>query len=126
MQHIKIVRYVINGILATALHFSVLQINLKILAMSSAGLANFVAAFFGITVSFVGNRYFVFKNYQQTILHQASMFGGVYTITTLSHGMVLYWWSDLEGWDYRTGFLLATTIQIFLGYWGSKLLVFKR
>ena len=126
MQHIKIVRYAINGILATVLHFSVLQINLKIFAMSSAGLANFIAAFFGITVSFFGNRYFVFKNYQKTILHQASMFGGVYAITTFSHGIVLYWWSDLEGWDYRTGFLLATIIQIFLGYWGTKLLVFKR
>ena len=46
LPHLQVARYIANGLLATAVHFSVLQINLKLLGMTSAGLANFIAAFF--------------------------------------------------------------------------------
>jgi putative flippase GtrA len=121
-----LVRYAANGLVATSVHFCVLQVNLKMLDMTSAGLANFIAACFGIIVSFVGNRYFVFRAYQRSIMHQFSKFGGLYTAIALLHGAALYGWSDLLGWDYRTGFLIATLLQIIFSYWGNKLLVFDK
>lgn len=115
----------INGLVATAVHFFVLQINLKILDFSSAGLANFVAVFFGIAVSFVGSRYFVFKAHKQSIFRQVFKFAGLYIAIALIHGGVMYAWSDIQGWDYVIGFAVATTMQVMISYWGNKLLVFK-
>ena len=120
-----VVRYAINGLVATVLHFCVLQINLKILGFSSAGLANAVAAFFGIAMSFVGSRYFVFKAHRQPILRQVLKFAGLYITIAFIHGGVMYAWSDVLGWDYVVGFLLATMILVMISYWGNKLIVFK-
>ena len=57
----EILRYGINGLVATAVHYTVLRFQLAVLCVHSAGVANFVAAFFGIATSFVGSRYFVFQ-----------------------------------------------------------------
>ncbi|WP_212744069.1 GtrA family protein [Ramlibacter sp. 2FC] len=126
MRHLQVVRYAINGLVATAVHFGVLQVNLKLLSVPSAGVANFIAAFFGITTSFVGSRYYVFQSHQQPLLGQATKFGVLYAAVACLHGLVLYGWTDLQGWDYRFGFLLATVLQVVLSYWGNKLLVFKK
>jgi putative flippase GtrA len=95
------------------------------LDIATAGLANFIAAFFGIVASFVGSRYYVFRANQQPIFRQVSKFTGLYSAFAFLHGIVLYVWSDLQGWDYRSGFLVATFLQVLLSYWGNKLLVFK-
>jgi putative flippase GtrA len=126
LPNLQVVRYAINGLAATAVHFSVLQINLKLLGIPSAGIANFIAAFFGISVSFIGSRYYVFHGRQQPILRQASKFGVLYAAIACLHGLLLYAWTDLQGWDYRLGFLLATVLQVSLSYWGNKIMIFKK
>ena len=122
--NLETARYAVNGLVATVVHFGVLQINLKILAISPVGLANFIAACFGVICSFVGNRYFVFTSQNKSGLSQVLRFGGLYTTIALLHGIVLYLWSDLQGWDYRTGFVVATMLQVVSSYWGNKLFVF--
>jgi putative flippase GtrA len=47
----EIARYIVNGAVATIVHYSILTINIEVIGISSAGLANFIAAIFGITVS---------------------------------------------------------------------------
>jgi len=126
LRQLQVVRYVINGLAATAVHFVVLQMNLKLLGITSAGLANFIAAFWGIAVSFTGSRLYVFHDHQQPVLQQASKFVLLYALIACLHGLVLYMWADLQGWDYRVGFLLATILQVGLSYWGNKNLVFKK
>jgi putative flippase GtrA len=126
LPQLQVVRYAVNGLGATAVHFGVLQINLKLLDIPSAGLANLIAAFFGIAVSFIGSRYYVFRGHQRPFLQQASKFGLLYAVISCLHGLVLYLWTDLQGWDYRMGFLLATVLQVFSSYWGNKNLVFKK
>jgi putative flippase GtrA len=121
----EVLRYCINGIVATAVHYAVLTLNLQVLAMPSAGLANVVAAFFGISTSFVGSRYFVFRQTQVGILPQAAKFGGLYLAFAVVHGAVLLLWTDWLGYDYRLGFLFATAIQISGSYLGNKYLIFK-
>lgn len=121
----ELVRYVINGVVATAVHYGVLSFNLKVLGFSSAGLANFVAATFGITTSFLGSRYFVFRKTDVAILLQALKFSGLYGAIAILHGLVLLLWTDWMGFDYRIGFLIATTIQMSLSYLGNKRLVFN-
>lgn len=122
---LEVLRYAINGLVATAVHFAVLAFNLQVLHFTSAGLANLLAALFGITTSFFGSRYFVFPRTGETILVEALRFSGLYGAIALLHGAVLLVWTDHFGFDYRLGFLLATALQVSLSYLGNKFLVFK-
>jgi putative flippase GtrA len=121
----ELVRYVINGLAATGVHYGMLTFNLKVLGITSAGLANLLAAVFGITASFLGSRYFVFRDVSGPVLTQATKFGGLYAVIALFHGVVLLCWTDWLGFDYRIGFVLATLLQMSLSYVGNKRLVFN-
>jgi putative flippase GtrA len=123
---LEIGRYGINGVFATAIHFSVLTVNINYLQIKSAGLANFIAAIFGICISFLGNRYFVFRASANTLPNQAVRFGFLYGVIAIFHGLLLWVWADIGNFDYRYGFLLATVLQIILSYFGNKSLVFKK
>lgn len=125
VDHSEIARYLINGLLATGVHFSVLTFNLQIYDMQSAGLANLIAAVFGITSSFLGSRYFVFKKHEAPVFNQAMTFVILYATIACLHGLVLFVWTDIYEYDYRIGFIFATFLQVALSYWGNKVLVFK-
>lgn len=124
--HKQLIRYVINGVAATAVHYSVLTFNLKVLDMQSAGVANLLAAVVGIGTSFLGSRYYVFRKTDAFIVHQASKFVLLYVVIACLHGVVLYEWTDIWHLDYRIGFLIATVMQALLSYWGNKILVFNK
>lgn len=121
----EILRYVSNGLIATGVHYGVLSVNLQILEMQSAGLANLIAAILGIATSFLGSRYFVFRNHEGGLYRQARSFLLLYAFIASLHGLTLFLWTDVSGFDYRIGFLLATCIQVAISYWGNKRLVFK-
>lgn len=121
----QIVRYVINGALATLVHYSVLTFNLKVLHVPYAGVANLFAAAAGILTSFAGSRYFVFQASDKPVLQQFAKFGLLYACIAVLHACVLWGWTDVGGFDYRWGFLLATVLQMILSFWGNKRLVFK-
>lgn len=94
--------------------------------MQSARFAIMIAAIFGITASFAGSRYYVFKKHQKSIAHQAILFVLLYASIACMHGLILYSWTDIHGHDYRAGFVLATVMQIVLSYLGNKTLVFNK
>ncbi len=118
-------RYVLNGVVATAAHYAVLTINLEVIGIPSAGVANFVAAIFGIGVSFLGSRYYVFRKTDERIILQLIKFSGLYGFIAILHGCTLFLWTDWQGFDYRVGFIAATIIQVSLSYFGNKRLVFN-
>lgn len=119
------VRYILNGLFATGVHFAVLTFNLKILEWRSAGLANLLAAVFGITASFLGSRYYVFKGSTETLGHQVFRFLFLYIAIALLHGGIMYLWVDSYRLNYIYGFIVATIMQMVFSFWGNKLLVFK-
>jgi putative flippase GtrA len=119
------VRYLINGLAATAVHFAVLTFNLKVLGWSSAGIANLVAAVFGIAASFLGSRHFVFKGSDEPLLKQMYRFIFLYTAIALFHGALMYVWADHYRLNYIAGFVVATGMQVLCSYWGNKRMVFK-
>lgn len=121
----ELLRYVANGVVATSVHFGVLYFNLHTLRIESAGLANLIAAAFGITVSFLGSRYFVFPAKKDGLIAQAAKFSSLYALIALLHGLILFMWTDHLGFDYRVGFMIATCAQTTLSYLGNKFLVFK-
>ena len=124
-MHAQLTRYIINGLVATALHFAILTFNMEVLHIPSAGVANFIAACIAITFSFFSSRHFVFRAAHASVLRQALAFGLLYAMLAIAHGVILYLWTDRAGLDYRIGFLLATCVQVAGSYIGNKLLVFK-
>lgn len=118
-------RYNVNGVVATAVHFAVLTFNLKVLGFTSAGLANLVAAVFGITTSFAGSRIYVFHGSAEPLLRQIYRFILLYVSIALLHGVLLYVWTDVLALNYIAGFGIATVMQVIFSYWGNKVLVFK-
>jgi putative flippase GtrA len=120
------VRFVANGLAAAAVHFSLLYFNLEVVGLRSAGLANLLAAVGGVSASFMGSRYFVFRAQEQPLVSQATRFGALYALVALLHGGVLYVWTDLGHRDYRQGFLIATGMQVVLSYLGNRFLVFRK
>ena len=122
----QVLRFIVNGVFATAVHYSVLVAAMEVLAASSAGLANFSASVFGITSSFLGNRYYVFRSTGESILAQGLKFSGLYGLIALLNGAVLYLVTDRLGYHYNLGFLVALCLQVWLGYTGGKHLVFRK
>jgi putative flippase GtrA len=121
----EILRFVANGLIATAIHFVVLNLNISAFKMHSAGMANFFAALVGITASFVGNRYYVFRGKKQPLGAQTGKFILLYGTLAVLQGAILFLWTDCFKLDYRLGFVLAVTLQVVISFFGNKRLVFK-
>lgn len=119
------VRYILNGIIATLVNYSVLNFNLIVLGMGSAGVANFIAAIFGITISFLGSRYFVYREHSNAASSQVVRFLLLYSVIAVLSGFVLYVWSDIYAFSYHIGFIIATFVQMLSSYFGNKVFVFK-
>jgi len=118
-------KFLVNGVVATIVHFSVLSFCLKVLLWHSAGLSNMMASVFGITSSFLGNRYFVFDNSNEPVQKQIMRFIALSVTLAGVHFCVMYVSTDIYGNDYRLSFLLATVIQTILSFLGNKIMVFK-
>ncbi len=121
----QIVRYLINGLVATAVHYGVLRFNMEVLGMQSAGAANGVAAIFGIAVSFLGSRYFVFRAARGGFARQGMLFVATYGFIALLHAGILHLWTDIYALDYSAGFLVATCMQVAFSFVANKFMVFK-
>lgn len=122
----QVARFAINGLVAATFHFGLLYFNLNVVGLHSAGLANLLAAVGGVTASFLGSRYFVFRAPEQPLATQAARFGALYAAIALLHGTILLLWTDVGHRDYREGFLLATAFQAVLSYTGNRFLVFRK
>ena len=94
--------------------------------MSSARRANFLGAILGITASFAGSRYFVFRRVQESVLRKATKFVALYGAIAGMHAVLLFVWTDLWRFDYTTGFLIGIVVQIMGSYFGNRFLVFNR
>lgn len=121
----QVLRYIGNGLVATTVHYLLLRFNIEVVQVPSAGLANAIAAIFGIVVSFLGNRYFVFRAAGKALARQGALFLASYGLIALLHGLILYVWTDRAGLNYTMGFLLATVVQVACSFVINKFLVFR-
>ena len=122
----EFIRFISNGLFATVVHYFVLTVGIDVIGITLASVANLIGAIFGISASFIGNRYFVFRNHTEAVLQQAVRFSMLYGAIACLHVTVLLIWSDWLSFDYRAGFLLATALQVMLSYLGNRHLVFKK
>ncbi|WP_226498500.1 GtrA family protein [Ferribacterium limneticum] len=118
-------RYAINGAFSTLVHFSVLSVAIEGFDMPSASLANLLAACIGITTSFIGSKYYVFRRHRDPLHEQAAKFVALYGVIALLHAGVMALVTDIGGVNYRIGLVLATALQVLLSFSGNRRLVFK-
>jgi putative flippase GtrA len=116
-------RFALNGVVATVVHFLVLSFLIEIVRFKSAGTANGFAAIVGISVSYFGNRTFVFKSNQSTS-HTLPRFLIIYAAVAIWHILVLSIWTDYLGLLYPAGYILATLGSMTLTFLGSRYFVF--
>lgn len=126
MRGAEALRFVANGLAATAAHFLVLALLVEGVGLGSAGLANTLAAAVGITVSFLGSRHYVFRATRHAALPQLARFVALYALLALAQGLILFLWTDLAGLDYRIGFLIGTALQAAGAYLGGRFWVYSR
>jgi putative flippase GtrA len=122
----EILRYAVNGLICTLIHFGVLTFNIKFLEFESTGLANIIASVIGISSSYLGNKYFVFQGSKTLKSLLFPKFFLTYSLIALFHGLSLYVWSDICKLDYKLGFVMAVIIQFVLGFLLSKFIIFKK
>jgi putative flippase GtrA len=118
--------FLANGSFATIIHYAVLNYMVEVFQIGSAGVSSLVSSIIASFVSFIGNKYIVFRIHYDPPILQATRFTALYLIMAVFHGIFLHTWADLLGWDYRYGFLLAVIVQIVGGFLGNKYFVFKR
>ncbi|MCB1555555.1 MAG: GtrA family protein [Xanthomonadales bacterium] len=118
-------RFLANGVAATAVHFAILAFCLHVVGIGSAGASNLIASAGGVLASFLGNRHFVFRSTDSSLLAQLHRFGLLYLMLCLGQGLILYLWSDVGGLDYRVGFAIGVAVQAVCTYYGGQHWVFK-
>jgi len=118
------IRFVINGVIATSIHFLVLYLCVDFLKIAYYGISNFIGAILGTSYSFLGNKFFVFKNSNNNILVQSYKFILLYTCMAINHGIFLYIWSDICDYNYMLGFFLITIVNTILSFFINKYKIF--
>ena len=118
-------RFILNGLIATSIHFLILYLCVNFFRLDYYGVSNLMGAIFGTAYSFLGNKYYVFRNSNNNILIQTSQFITLYSFMAINHGAFLYFWSDLCNYNYLIGFILITTINTVLSFFVNKYKIFK-
>ena len=120
----RVLRFVLNGLFATAVHYGVLAGLIEGAEMASAALANALAAVCGIAVSYAGNRSFVLRS-RARHRRAGARFLSCYAAVVSLHGGAMALWADIGGLDYRIGFLLFTAAAAVLTYLLNRFFVFR-
>ena len=117
--------FLINGFLATLIHFAALILFVNSAGLSY-GLSNFLSFLVGSISSFLGNKFFVFKVKNKfRITSQFIKFFFLYLTLAFEHGIALYWWSDINEYNYIVGFLLITMLNIIISFIFNKYIIFN-
>ena len=120
----RVLRFGLNGLFATAVHYAVLAGLVEGAGLGSAAVANALAAVCGIAVSYAGNRSFVLRS-RAPHRRAGVRFLVCYAAIVSLHGGAMALWADLGGLDYRLGFVLFTGAAAILTYLLNRFFVFR-
>tara|TARA_B100000965_G_C19480968_1_gene708494 strand:+ start:77 stop:493 length:417 start_codon:yes stop_codon:yes gene_type:complete len=117
--------FFINGLFATCVHFFLLFFLVNFSTLNY-GFSNFYAFLCGSISSFLGNKFIVFKYTKSSkILLQILKFSFLYLSLAIGHGIALYWWSDINSYNYIIGFILIALFNLFISFSFNKYLIFN-
>ena len=117
--------FIINGLMATFVHFLLLVIFIEVFNMENIVVANISAGLLAIMFSFIGNRHFVFKSKTADLYSQIIKFLILYLIILFLHTLLMALLTVNIGLDYRISFVLVSAIMAITSFFMNKLIVFK-
>ncbi len=120
----RVLRFVLNGLFAAAVHYGVLAGLIDGAGLASAALANALAAVCGTAVSYAGNRRFVLRS-RAPHRRAGARFLACYAAIISLHGGAMALWADIGGLDYRIGYLLFTGLAAVFTYLLNRFFVFS-
>ena len=118
-------RFLLFGVLSTALHFLLMTLFFSLKAITLAGTANFVASTICAFCAFIFNCRFVFDSELKINIYKILKFILVYSGGAMIHFFVPYVMTDLAGFHINIAFLLALCVHVPLTYLLSKYWIFK-
>ena len=94
--------------------------------LKSVAASSIIACLLGIFASFLGNKYIVFRSISGNFSEQLFHFFLLYAFVAIFHGLFIFAWADLKGYNYRIGFVIATGLQFLITYNYNKGVIFKK
>lgn len=119
----SIIRFAINGLVATGVHYLAMLFAIHVLGITWYSLAYVLAFIFAVVTSFWGNKIFVFKS-RQAQDFQFVKFVTLYLSLLLMTSLTMWLVSDYGGLHYNMGFIISVTLQFIGSYFGSRYLIF--
>ena len=117
--------FILNGVVATVVHYAVCMLCLSLFAFKSLGLSFFVGSIFGTVASFLGNRFVVFVATQGEVLPQFVKFVLTYMAISLLVSFIVGSLTKSSDLSSQIIFLLGIAFQVTLSFLTSKWLIFR-
>ena len=117
-------KFIINGLFATLVHFLVLLILISFSSLNY-GFSNFIGYIFSITSSFLGNKFFVFKDSSNMHITQVIKFIFLHIFLAINSGLALYIWTDINKYNFVIGFLGITALNTIISFMVNKFLIYN-
>ncbi len=121
----EIYLFLTNGIIATVTHFIILFVFVENNLFSYVSFSYFFAAIISISISFLGNKYFVFQN-KNNFVGDLLRFFLLYIVLLILNSVIIYILCDVIDIDYKVGFIIALVFQTIFSYLGLKFFVFLK
>ncbi len=121
----EIYLFLTNGIIATVTHFIILFVFVENNLFSYVSFSYFFAAIISISISFLGNKYFVFQN-KNNFVGDLLRFFLLYIVLLILNSVIIYILCDVIDIDYKVGFTIALVFQTIFSYLGLKFFVFLK
>ncbi len=120
----RLLRFVANGLVASAVHYGVLVLLVEGVGMGSVGIATGLAAVAGIGVSYLGNRHYVLR---VAAAHPTALprFVVCYGVVIGLHSGLMAMWADWAGLGYSAGFAMITAVAASATYLLNRFYVFR-
>lgn len=118
-------RFAIVGLVATAVHFSVIVIVVDLFRVSNATLATFLGTCVGIVISYLGHHRYTFSavgEHRQRFVTFVAAYGAVMTL----HAGLMYLLTEKFGLSYAIPFVAATGISTLITFVLNRQVVFRR
>jgi putative flippase GtrA len=118
------IKYFVNGLIASTVHFLIFYLLYKILKIESAFISYLLASIIGIYISYFGNNKFVFNGVRNFKVAKFLKYIILQLILLLISTSLIWILIDINEINYIISFLFALIIQFFIGYYISKNYIF--
>ena len=123
-NNLQIIKFVISGLIATLINF--LIYNLVFLFSRNLIFASVSGYFFGLIISFVFAKFWVFQNREERkVVKLFFLFCFIYLFGALGMSLIVIFFNEIFN-NHKIAWFFGTLFAAFNNYLGSKYILFER